>query len=73
LEDAWWQNAAQKRGNSRGAQPEVASEMRRYKRASARSGRDGRAGKVKSRQQVIAIDLSNARRKGRKVPVRRRG
>jgi hypothetical protein len=62
-----------KRRYSRGAQREVESEMRRYNRGSARSGRRGRAGKVKSRKQAIAIGLSKARRKGKKVPARRRG
>ena len=44
------------------------SEMHRYKRGSARSGRGGKAGKVKSRKQAIAIGLSKARKKGKKVP-----
>lgn len=57
-----------KRRYSRGAQREVESEMRRYNRGSARSGRRGRAGKVKSRKQAIAIGLSEARKKGAKVP-----
>jgi hypothetical protein len=43
----------------------------RYNRGSARSGRRGKAGKVKSRKQAIAIGLSKARRNGRKVPARR--
>jgi hypothetical protein len=42
--------------------------MRRYKRGTARSGRKGRGGKVKSRKQAIAIGLSKARKKGKKVP-----
>jgi hypothetical protein len=42
--------------------------MHRYKRGSARSGRGGKAGKVKSRKQAIAIGLSKARKKGKKVP-----
>ena len=62
-----------RRKYSRGAQREVESEMRRYKRGTARSGRRGKAGKVKSRKQAIAIGLSKARRKGKKVPARRRG
>jgi Family of unknown function (DUF6496) len=45
--------------------------MHRYKRGSARSGRGGRAGKVKSRKQAIAIGLSKARKKGDKVPRKR--
>jgi hypothetical protein len=54
-----------KRRYSRGAGREVEREMRRYKRGTARSGR---AGKVKSRKQAIAIGLSIARKKGKKVP-----
>jgi hypothetical protein len=42
--------------------------MLRYKRGTARSGRGGGAGKVKSRKQAIAIGLSKARKKGKKVP-----
>jgi len=57
-----------KRRYSRGSGKEVESEMRRYKRGSARSGRGGKGGKVKSRKQAIAIGLSKARKKGKKVP-----
>lgn len=57
-----------KRRYSRGAGTEVEREMHRYKRGTAKSGRGGRAGKVKSRKQAIAIGLSKARKKGKKVP-----
>jgi hypothetical protein len=57
-----------KRKYSRGAGREVESEMRRYKRGTAKSGRRGKGGKVKSRKQAIAIGLSKARKKGKKVP-----
>jgi hypothetical protein len=60
-----------KRRYSRGAGDEVRREMHRYKRGSARSGRDGRAGEVKSRKQAIAIGLSKARKKGKRVPRKR--
>jgi hypothetical protein len=50
----------------------VASAMRRRKRGTLRSGPGGRAGKVKSRRQAIAIGLSEARKKGAKVPRKRR-
>jgi len=60
-----------KRRYSRGAGSEVKREMHRYKRGSARSGRGGRGGKVKSRKQAIAIGLSKARKKGKKVPRKR--
>ena len=47
---------------------DVKNEMRRYKKGKAKSGRGGRGGKVKSRKQAIAIGLSKARKKGKKVP-----
>ena len=50
----------------------VASAMRRRKRGTLRSGKGGRGGKVTSREQAIAIGLSEARKKGAKVPPRRR-
>jgi hypothetical protein len=42
--------------------------MRRFNRGTARSGRGGKGGKVKSRAQAIAIGLSKARKEGKKVP-----
>lgn len=60
-----------KRKYSRGAGLEVEREMRRYKRGTAKSGRGGRAGKVKSREQAIAIGLSKARKKSKRVPRKR--
>jgi hypothetical protein len=42
--------------------------MHRYKRGKARTGKGGRGGKVKSRKQAIAIGLSKARKKGKRVP-----
>jgi hypothetical protein len=43
--------------------------MSRRKSATLKSGRSGK--KAKSRKQAIAIGLSEARRKGRKVPSRK--
>jgi len=60
-----------KRKYSRGAGEEVKNEMHRYKRGKAKSGRGGKGGKVKSRKQAIAIGLSKARKKGKKVPKKR--
>ncbi len=57
--------AKRKRRYSRSTQSDVKSELHRYKRGTARSGRGG---KVKSRKQAIAIALSEARKKGKKVP-----
>jgi len=59
--------AKRRRRYSKSAGSEVRSEMHRYKRGTARSGRGG---KVKSRKQAIAIGLSKARKKGKKVPAR---
>lgn len=42
--------------------------MKRYERGTARSGPSGKGGKVNSREQAIAIGLSKARKKGKKVP-----
>ena len=52
---------------SKAAGGEVEKEMRRYERGTARSGRGGKT-RVKSRKQAIAIALSEARKKGMKVP-----
>jgi len=51
----------------------VESAMRRRKRGTLRSGKGGRGGKVKSREQAIAIGLSEARKKGAKVPAKKGG
>ena len=60
--------AKSRRRYSRSASRDVESEMRRYNRGTARSGPGGKGGKVKSRKQAIAIGLSEARKKGKKVP-----
>jgi hypothetical protein len=49
----------------------VESAMRRRKRGTLKSGKGGRGGKVTSRKQAIAIGLSEARKKGAKVPRKR--
>jgi hypothetical protein len=61
-----------KRKYSKGSGEEVRREMHRYKRGKAKSGKGGRGGKVKSRKQAIAIGLSKARKKGKKVPRRKK-
>ena len=53
---------------SKGASKTVASAMRRRKRGTLRSGKGGKGGRVKSRKQAIAIGLSEARKKGARVP-----
>ena len=52
-----------KRKYSPSAGSDVESEMRRYKRGTAKSGKGGKGGKVKSRKQAIAIGLSKARKR----------
>jgi hypothetical protein len=51
---------------SKKSQKSVASAVRRKKKGTLRSGSSGK--KVKSRKQAIAIGLSEARKKGAKVP-----
>ena len=63
---------AKRRKYSNGASREVKNELHRYKRGTAKSGPGGRAGRVKSRKQAIAIALSKARKKGKKVPRKKR-
>jgi hypothetical protein len=46
----------------------VKSAMHRKKKGTLRSGKSGKGGKVKSKKQAIAIGLSEARKKGAKVP-----
>jgi hypothetical protein len=69
-------NTAARRSGSRrrygkGAGKTVASAMRRRKRGTLRSGKGGKGGRVTSRKQAIAIGLSEARKKGAKVPRKR--
>lgn len=53
------------------AQKTVRSVMRRRKKGTLRSGKGGKGGRVTSRKQAIAIGLSEARKKGAKVPRRK--
>ena len=62
---------AKKRKYSRSASRDVENEMHRYKRGTAKSGPGGKGGRVKTRKQAIAIGLSKARKKGKKVPRKR--
>jgi hypothetical protein len=58
-----------KRKYGKAASKRVESAMRRRKKGTLKSGRSGRT--VKSRKQAIAIGLSEARKKGAKVPRKR--
>jgi len=53
---------------SKAAGKTVASAVRRMKSGTLKSGKSGKGGTVKSREQAIAIGLSEARKKGAKVP-----
>jgi hypothetical protein len=59
---------AARRKYSRSAASDVKNELHRYKRGTAKGGRGGA---VKSRAQAIAIGLSKARKKGKKVPAKK--
>ena len=50
------------------AKSEVGRAVRREKKGTLKSGKGGKGGTVESRQQAIAIGLSEARAKGAKVP-----
>ena len=54
------------------ASKSVESAMRREKRGTLKSGPGGKGGTVKSRKQAIAIGLSEARKKGAKVPPKKK-
>ena len=56
---------------SRSASKDVKSALHRRKKGTLKSGPGGKGGTVKSRKQAIAIALSEARKKGKKVPKRK--
>jgi hypothetical protein len=55
---------------SKSASRDVKSAMHKKKRGTLKSGRSGK--KVTSRKQAIAIGLSEARKKGKKVPKKKK-
>jgi hypothetical protein len=57
---------------SRSASKDVKRAMKKRKKGTLRSGKGGNGGKVTSRKQAIAIGLSEAREKGKKVPKKRK-
>lgn len=61
---------AKKRKYSKGAAKKVGRAMEKRKAGTLKSGRSGR--KVKNKKQAIAIGLSEARKKGAKVPKKKR-
>ena len=56
---------------SRSASKDVKRALKRRKSGKLKSGKGGKGGTVKSRKQAIAIGLSEARKKGKKVPKRK--
>lgn len=62
-----------RRKYGKGASKSVERAMHRKKKGTLRSGKGGKGGKVKSRKQAIAIGLSEARKKGAKVPKKKGG
>ncbi len=56
---------------SESASKDVERALKRRKSGKLKSGKDGKGGTVKSRKQAIAIGLSEARAKGKKVPQRK--
>jgi len=54
------------------ASASVARAMHKAKRGTLKSGPKGHGGRVTSREQAIAIGLSEARKKGAKVPPKRK-
>jgi hypothetical protein len=61
---------AKKKRYSAGAAKKVKRAMKKRKAGTLRSGRSGK--KVKSRKQAIAIGLSEARKRGAKVPKKKK-
>jgi hypothetical protein len=59
-----------KKKYSKGAAKKIKRAMKKRKSGTLKSGRSGK--KVKSRKQAIAIGLSEARKKGAKVPKKKK-
>ena len=57
---------------SKKAQEKVEKVMHEYKHGELKSGKDGKGGIVKSREQAIAIGLSEAREAGEKIPKKKK-
>ena len=53
---------------SKKAQDKIGKVMHEFKEGTLKSGKGGSSGKVKSREQAIAIGISEAREAGSKVP-----
>lgn len=58
---------------SKSAGKDVERVMKRKKKGKLKRGKGGKGREVKSRKQAIAIGLSEARKKGKKVPRKKKG
>lgn len=58
--------------SSKAARKSVKSAVHRKKKGTLRSGEAGKGGRVKGKKQAIAIGLSEARKKGAKVPKKKK-
>ncbi|HKU61789.1 MAG TPA: DUF6496 domain-containing protein [Gemmatimonadales bacterium] len=65
--------SSSRRRYGKAASKSVKSAMHRRKKGTLKRGKSGHGGKVKSRKQAIAIGLSEARKKGAKVPRKKSG
>lgn len=61
-----------KKKYGKASQKSVKSAMHRKKKGTLKSGPGGKGGTVRSRKQAIAIGLSEARKKGAKVPKKKK-
>ena len=57
---------------STSAGEDVERAVKREKQGKLKSGKGGKGGNVKTRKQAIAIGLSEARKKGKKVPAKKK-
>jgi hypothetical protein len=58
---------------SKSAGTDVKRAVKRKNKGKLKRGKGGKGGTVKSRKQAIAIGLSEARKKGKKVPKKKKG
>jgi len=56
---------------SKKAQEKIGIVMREFKEGTLKSGKKGKGGKVKNREQAIAIGISEAKKADAKVPPRK--
>jgi hypothetical protein len=66
------QGGSMARKYSKSASKDVERAVKKQKKGTLKSGKGGKGGTVKSRKQAIAIGLSEARAKGKKVPKKKK-